>query len=58
MLEKYNDVMTIEELREVLHIGRRLAYSLVKEGIIPSRKIGRIYRIPKSAIIKYLTVQS
>ena len=46
MLEKYADVLTIQELEEALKIGRRLAYTLVRDGTIPSKKIGRIYRIP------------
>ena len=57
MLENFKDVLTVEELCEALKIGKRLAYSLLKEGTIPSRRIGRIYRIPKNAIIDYLTAQ-
>ena len=55
MLEKYDDILTVKELCEVLHIGRKLAYSLLQNGEIESRKIGRIYRIPKASVIKYLT---
>ena len=55
MLEKYDDILTVKELRKVLHISRKLAYSLLQSGVIVSRKIGRIYRIPKSAVIDYLT---
>ena len=57
MLEKYADVLTIQELEEALKIGRRLAYTLVRDGTIPSKKIGRIYRIPKTAVIEYLKTQ-
>ena len=57
MLEKYADVLTIQELEEALKIGRRLAYTLVRDGTIPSKKIGRIYRIPKAAVIEYLKTQ-
>ena len=55
MLEKYKDVLTIEELCEALKIGKRLAYKLVHEGTIPARRLGRIYRIPKTAVIQYLS---
>ena len=54
MLEKYNDVLTVEEMCEALKIGKRLAYTLLQEGVIPSRRLGRIYRIPKIGVINYL----
>ena len=54
MLEDFKDVLTIEELCDALHIGKRLAYKLVHDGTIPARRIGRIYRIPKSAVLQYL----
>ena len=57
MLDKYDDVLTVEQLCEILHIGKRLAYQLLKDGAIPSRRLGRIYRIPKKAIENYLMMQ-
>ena len=57
MLEKYNDVLTVEEVCEILKIGKRLAYTLLQEGVIPSRRLGRIYRIPKIGVINYLMAQ-
>ena len=53
-LSKYPDVLTIEDLMEILHIGKNSAYRIVKENIICSHKIGRCYRIPKCCMIDYL----
>ena len=33
MLEEYDDVLTVEELCEALHIGRNSAYQLLKTQI-------------------------
>jgi excisionase family DNA binding protein len=55
MLNRYNDILTVEELCEVLKIGKNTAYILLKSGEIKSVKIGRVYKIPKKNIIKYLT---
>ena len=57
MLENYKDVLTVKELCEALQIGKRLAYTLLRDGTIPARRIGRIYRISKKAVIDYLTAQ-
>ena len=57
MLDEFKDVLTVEELCEALKISKRLAYDLIRDGTIPVRRIGRIYRIPKIAVINYLPTQ-
>lgn len=47
-------VMSVQQLAEVLQIGRNSAYDLVKSGQIRSIRIGRTIRIPPSALIDYL----
>ena len=46
--------LRVEDLIEILHIGRKTAYELVRSGQIHSIKIGRQLRIPKQALIDYL----
>lgn len=58
MFERYPDVVTVEQLMEMLGIGRNLAYELIRAGTIPSVRIGRNIRISKSEIIKYFPAQS
>ena len=55
MFSDYNDVVTVNELAEMLKIGRNTAYELVRAGIIPSVKIGRQIRISKQAVLTYLS---
>ena len=55
MLNRYKDILTVEELCEVLKIGKNTAYTLLKSGEIKSVKIGRVYKIPKKNVVKYLT---
>ena len=50
MFEQYPDVVTIEELQEMLGIGRGLAYDLVNSGKIKGVKVGRGWRISKEKI--------
>ena len=47
-------LLTIEEMREVLRIGRNAAYEMVKEGTIPTIRIGRSIRIPRKALIQFV----
>ncbi len=55
MFESYPDVVTVNELCEMLGISKKLAYRILDSQDIRSVRVGRIYRIPKSAVIDYLT---
>lgn len=55
MLEEYDALLTIADLREVLNIGRNAAYDLLNQGAIPAFRIGRNWKIPKEAVIFYLS---
>lgn len=54
MDEKPSDVLTIEELAAYLKIPKSTLYKLVREGKIPSQKIGRHWRFRKTAIERWL----
>ncbi len=58
MFANYPDVVSVEQLQQMLGIGQVLAYNLVKHGEIKSRKVGREYKIPKINIIKYILGES
>jgi len=53
-LDNYHDVMTVEDLMEYLYIGKNSAYKLLQSGKIKALRIGRIYRIPRQAVVEYL----
>lgn len=55
MFEKYPDIVTIGQLKEMLGIGRNNIYKLLKENKIKYRKWGKKYIIPKIYVINYLT---
>ena len=47
--------LRVEDLMPILGIGRNTAYEVVRSKQIYSVKIGRQLRIPKQALIDYLT---
>ena len=51
------DIMSVEEMRSILKIGRNKAYALVGDGKIKSLKIGRTIRIPKRYVIDFIESQ-
>ncbi|PIE92122.1 DNA-binding protein [Bacillus fungorum] len=54
MFQRFDDVVTIEDLMEMLDIGRNKAYELLQSGQIKSFKVGKSYRIPKICIQNYV----
>ena len=47
--------LRVEDLTSILDIGRNTAYELVRCGKIRSIRIGKQLRIPKQALIDYLS---
>ena len=55
MFKKYNDVVTVKELCEMLKIGRNTAYALLHIGQIPCVTVGRQIRIRKRDVEMFLS---
>lgn len=54
MFRHYPDALIPAQVREMLGIGRRMVYGLLRRGEIQSVRMGRLYRGPKIAVIDYL----
>ena len=54
MFKEYPDVVSVEQLMEMLQIGQTLAYRLLRSGAIPSKKAGRKYIIAKVNVIEFV----
>lgn len=55
MLENYGELITLDQLQEILSISRNTAYELLRTKKIKAIKIGKIWRIPKKSIEDYIT---
>jgi len=54
MFTKYPDVVTVEQLCTMLNVGKNTAYHLINQNVIRSVKVGKINKIPKINVIRYL----
>ena len=54
MFTDYNDVVTVEEVMEMLHLGRVTVYNLLKTDRIHTLRVGKKYVIPKKSVIDFL----
>ena len=54
MFSEYSDVVSVNDLTSMLHIGKNKAYELLKTNTIQSIKIGKKHIIPKYRVIEFL----
>lgn len=51
-LDNYPDVLRINDIKDILRIGRNRAYKIIAE--IPHYKFGKIYYVTKVDLISYI----
>ena len=56
MKSSYPDVMSIEQMCEILSISTKTGYRILREGKICCLKVGRAYRIPKAHLFTFLCI--
>jgi len=55
MFTDYPDIVNLTQIRKMLGgISNTLAYRMLREKKIKSKKVGREYKIPKVNVIKYM----
>ncbi len=54
MFRDYPDVVSVEQMSEMLGISTKTAYRLLKDNEIRHFRVGRTYKIPKLHILSYL----
>jgi len=47
MFTEYDDILTAEEVMEMLYVGKNTVYALLKIGELKGFRIGRTWKIPK-----------
>ncbi|MGH7829020.1 MAG: helix-turn-helix domain-containing protein [Candidatus Binatia bacterium] len=50
------EILTAEQVAELLQIHVRTVYKLVRKGLIPGRKFGGGWRFSKTAILQLVAV--
>ena len=54
MFENYDDVLNVEEACEALKIGYNAMYELLNTGKLKDYRNGRVWRIPKAALVEFI----
>ena len=56
VFKEYPDVLDVKQVSQLLGISTKTVYKLIKDGSLPSMRVGREFRIPKVMLMKYMKV--
>jgi excisionase family DNA binding protein len=48
------EFLTVEEAAELLRVDETTVRRALREGELPGQKIGRVWRIPKADLLRYM----
>lgn len=54
MLTEYPDILTTEDVRNLLKVSKHTVYKLIQTGELKARKVAQHYRIPKVELINFI----
>lgn len=59
LFKDYPETITVKEMRKMLGgISKYAAFKLINEKKVQATKIARVYRISKSSVIKFMTLNN
>lgn len=48
------DILTVDEMRDMLAIGKNTAYKLLRDGTIKSFRLGNSYKVLRKSVLEYI----
>lgn len=54
MLDEYGAILSVEEVMEILGVGKNAAYDLFRKNEISSFRLKNRWKIPKQSVIDYI----
>jgi excisionase family DNA binding protein len=52
------ELLTVEQVQQLLKVGRTFAYSLIRSGELPSYRVGRLVRVRRRDVEHWLEEQA
>lgn len=57
MFKNYPDVVSVEQVSDMLRISTSFAYRLLRSGVLPAKKVGSKYIIVKKSVIAFVCAE-
>ena len=49
-----DEILTVNDVAEILYIGKNTVYSLLQSGELKAFRIGKSWRIPREALTQFI----
>jgi len=56
VFREYPDILDAEQISKMLSVSTKMIYKLIKEGALGAMKVGRTFRVPKIAVMRYMNI--
>ena len=56
VLKEYPDVLNVKQVSAILGVSTKTVYRLLRDGSLATLKVGREFRVPKVAVMKYAKI--
>ena len=53
-----NEILTVEEVADILYVGKNTVYALLQSGALRAFRIGKSWRIPRFCLEEYIINKS
>ena len=53
-----NEILTVEEVADILYVGKNTVYALLQSGALRAFRIGKSWRIPRFCLEEYIIDKS
>ncbi len=58
MFDQYGEILTIDEVCDILLVGRGRVYAMLREKELPGFRVGEVWKIPKKGVEEFILQQS
>lgn len=57
LTDDFQEILTVDDVMQMLYIGRNTVYNLLNSGKLKGFRIGRTWKIPKDCLTDYIVTK-
>ena len=57
LTDDFQEILTVDDVMQMLYIGRNTVYNLLNSGELKGFRIGRTWKIPKDCLTDYIVMK-
>jgi len=58
LYDEIHEILTVEDVMELLYIGRNTVYRLLSSGELKAFRIGHVWKIPRTSLDEFIMISN